>query len=378
MSPARESRRTRFYVVRCDHRKRFPFRGKEMFVLLLYGKKDVIVINARLMLIDSDAYTSSVLLEGLARRGYVNVEAVTNALELPALLESAKPDMVIFNYPSDQPESLSVCTIIKLMAPQTAIIVIVSPGPALKTVRNWSQKTQCIDVLIEKPLSDERFFMALRDLLQVKVSLRELQLKTERLSKLVPEGAMSAVESGVDSEAELFEAAVLFTDIRGSSQLIRKMPPRSFFKLLNHTLSEQSHQIRQQQGSVIKYTGDGVMAIFRGMGRSYLALRCALDLAAASNSNELPFGVGVAEGLVLAGLLGDSGQAGQRRQYDVIGATAHLAARLCGMANSGEVIATRSINAVAKISSPLPRSIGNQSIRGFDSGIDCVAFNPSN
>ena len=349
-----------------------------MFVLLLYGKKDVIVINARLMLIDSDAYTSSVLLEGLARRGYVNVEAVTNALELPALLESAKPDLVIFNYPSDQPESLSVCTIIKLMAPQTAIIVIVSPGPALKTVRNWSQKTQCIDVLIEKPLSDERFFMALRDLLQVKVSLRELQLKTERLSKLVPEGAMSAVESGVDSEAELFEAAVLFTDIRGSSQLIRKMPPRSFFKLLNHTLSEQSHQIRQQQGSVIKYTGDGVMAIFRGMGRSYLALRCALDLAAASNSNELPFGVGVAEGLVLAGLLGDSGQAGQRRQYDVIGATAHLAARLCGMANSGEVIATRSINAVAKISSPLPRSIGNQSIRGFDSGIDCVAFNPSN
>lgn len=109
-----------------------------------------------------------------------------------------------------------------------------------------------------------------------------------------------------------------------------------------------------------------------------MALRCALDLAGASNSHELPFGVGVAEGLVLAGLIGDSSLAGQRRQYDVIGATAHLAARLCGMANSGEVIATRSINTVAKISSPLPRSIGNQSIRGFDSGIDCVAFNQSN
>ena len=349
-----------------------------MFVALQHGKKDALVKNARLMLIDNDAYTSSVLMEDLARRGYVNVTAVTNALELPALLESAKPDMVIFNYPSDKPESLSACTIVKLMAPKTAIIAIVSPGPTLKAVRKWSQQTQCIDVLIEKPLSDERFFMALRDLLQVKVSLRDLQSKTERLSRLVPEGAMSAVESGVDSEAELFEAAVLFTDIRGSSQLIRKMPTRSFFKFLNETLSAQSHQIRQRQGSVIKYTGDGVMAIFRGMGRSYLALRCALDLAAASNSHELPFGVGVAEGLVLAGLIGDSNSAGQRRQYDVIGATAHLAARLCGMANSGEVIATRNINAVAKICNPIPRSIGNLSIRGFDGGIDCVAFNPSN
>jgi len=378
MLPARDSLGMRFCVVRCDHRKRATLRGQEMLVLLQHGKKDLIVKNARLMLIDSDAYTSSVLMEDLARRGYVNVKAVANPLELPALLESVQPDMVIFNYPSDQPESLSVCTIVKLLAPQTAIIAIVAPGPALKTVRNWSQKTQCIDVLIEKPLSDERFFMALRDLLQVKVSLRELQLKSERLSRLVPEGAMSAVESGVDSEAELFEAAVLFTDIRGSSQLIREMPPRSFFKLLNQTLSAQSHQIRQHQGSVIKYTGDGVMAIFRGMGRSYLALRCALDLAAASNTHELPFGVGVAEGLVLAGLLGDSSRAGQRRQYDVIGATAHLAARLCAMADSGEVIATRNINAVAKISSPSPRSIGNLSIRGFDSGIDCVAFNPSN
>ena len=378
MSPAPGLLGTRFRVVRDDHRKRACFCGSEIFVALPRGKKDPIVENARLMLIDSDAYTSSVLREDLARRGYANVQAVTNALELPALLESARPDMVIFNYPSDKPESLSACTIVKLMAPQTAIIAIVSPGPALKTVRNWSQKTQCIDVLIEKPLSDERFFMALRDLLQVKVTLRELQLKTERLSRLVPEGAMSAVESGIDNEAELFEAAVLFTDIRGSSQLIRKLPPRSFFKLLNQTLSEQSHQIRQHRGSVIKYTGDGVMAIFRGMGRSYVALRCALDLAAASNANELPFGVGVAEGLVLAGLLGDSSRAGQRRQYDVIGATAHLAARLCAMADSGEVIATRNINAVAKISNPVARSIGNLSIRGFDSGIDCVAFNPSN
>ena len=343
-----------------------------------HGRKDRILKNARLMLIDSDAYTRSVLLDQLAQRGYDNVKLADSAVELPTLLAAAQPDIVIFNYQSDKPDSLSALTTVKLLRPQVATIAIVSPGPALKAVRAWSQQTQGIDVVIEKPLSDERFFMTLRDLLQVKMSLRELQSKTQRLSNLVPEGALSAIESNADTEAELFDAVVLFTDVRGSSQLIRKMPPRSFFKILNQSLSAQSSQIRQHKGSVIKYTGDGLMAIFRGSGSSYLALRCALDLAIYSNTQELPFGIGVAKGLVLAGLIGDSNHAGQRRQYDVIGATAHLAARLCAMANPGEVITTTNINAVAKVSNPAPRVIGNVAIRGFSHGIDCIAFNPSN
>ena len=330
------------------------------------------------MLIDSDAYTRSVLIDQLAQRGYDNVQLVNSALELPTLLESAQPDIVIFNYQSDRPESLSALTIVKLQRPQAATIAIVSPGPALKTVRTWAQQTQGIDVVIEKPLSDERFFMPLRDLLQVKTSLRELQSKTQRLANLVPEGALSAIENSVDDEAELFEAVVLFTDVRGSSQLIRKMPPRSFFELLNQSLSAQSSQIRQHQGCVIKYTGDGLMAIFRGPGKSYLGLRCALDLATDAGQQELPFGIGIAKGLVLAGLIGDSGRAGQRRQYDVIGATVHLAARLCATADPGEVIATADVNAVAKVSSPPPRAIGNVSVRGFSRAVECVAFNPTN
>lgn len=330
------------------------------------------------MLIDSDPYTRSVLIEQLTKRGYGDVALATSALDLPTLLESAQPDVVIFNYQSDKPDSLSSLTTIKLLNPQAAIIAIVSPGPALKAVRSWSQQTRGIDIVIEKPLSEDRFFTTLNELLQDKLSLRELQSKTQRLSNLVPEGALSAIESSVDKEAELFEAVVLFTDVRGSSQLIRKMPPRSFFKLLNQSLSAQSAQIRRRQGSVIKYTGDGVMAVFRGTGSAYLALRCALDLAIYSHDQELPFGVGVAKGLVLAGLIGDSNHAGQRRQYDIIGATAHLAARLCAMANSGEVIATENVNSVAKVSSPAPRSIGNVAIRGFSRGIDCIAFYSSN
>lgn len=331
--------------------------------------------NARLLLFDSDAYTASVLMDELARRGFGAARSVASTLELPPALEELPPDAVVFNYHTDQPDSLVVCSTIKLMAPNAAVIAIVSPGPALKVVRTWATQTRSIDVIIEKPLSDDRFFMALQDLLKARQSTRLLEQRAERLSNLVPEGAAEADAAG---EAEMFEAAVLFTDIRGSSQAIRKMPPRDFFRLLNALLSEHSKLVRQFDGAVIKYTGDGVMAVFRGMGRSYLALRCALELARSGGNGELPFGVGVAEGLVLAGLIGDSNRDGQRRQYDLVGATVHLAARLCSMAGAAEVVTTRSTNAVAKLTVPPPREIGPVSIKGFGSAYECIAFDLSN
>ena len=333
--------------------------------------------NSRLMLVDSDNYTSSVLLAGLLERGFGAVQSVVSTLELPKVLAAGPPDVVIFNYQSDQPDSLIACSTVKLMVPQAATIVIVSPGPALKAVRAWAKRSQSIDVVIEKPLSDERFFMTLKEMLRVKASSREVTDRAERLAKLVPEGALPLLEHGANSEAEMFEAAVLFTDIRGSSQLIRDMAPRDFFEDLNQLLSTQARHVQNYQGSVIKYTGDGVMAVFRGMGRSYLALRCGLELAGLHSDGKFPFGIGIAQGLVLAGLIGDSTQAGQRSQYDVVGATVHLASRLCGLANAGEVVTTRNMNVAARVTMPEPRPLSGVSVRGFDNDIDCVVFSPS-
>lgn len=340
----------------------------------MQDKKDKAMQTDRLLLVDSDSYTSSVIIDDLQRRNIRDIQHVAYALELPKVLQLTKPDVVIFNYHSHHPDSLIACSSIKLISPHSAIIVIASPGPALKAVRELAKQAECIDVIIEKPLSDERFYMAVEDLLKVRLATRELEVRADKLSRLVPEGALSTLDSEFDEEAELFEAAVLFTDIRGSSQLIREMPPREFFDMLNQLLSAQAKRIQQYEGSVIKYTGDGVMAIFKGMGRSYLALRCGLELAAESKTQKLACGIGITEGLVLAGLIGDSHQSGQRRQYDVIGANVHLAARLCGMANPGEVITTKRVSNIARLSSPEPREIGGISIRGFDNGIDCVAF----
>lgn len=330
--------------------------------------------DAKLLLIDSDAYTSSVLIDDLQRIHTPDLIHIADPLELPKSLKSNQPDLVIFNYHSEHPNSLIACSTIKLLSPASSLVIIASPGPALKAVRALAKEIDGIDAIVEKPLSDERFHNSIKELLHSRSTARELENRADKLSRLVPEGALSALESDFQYEAELFEAAVLFTDIRGSSQLIREIPPRDFFGLLNETLSAQAKMIQQYEGSVIKYTGDGVMAVFKGMGRSYLALRCGLEMASQSRSQRLPFGIGISEGLVMAGLIGDSFHSGQRHQYDVIGANVHLAARLCNIAEAGEVITTRHVNAVARLSNPEPQEIGTISIRGFDNDVDCVAF----
>lgn len=332
--------------------------------------------NARLLLIDSDPYTASVVQDELAQRGFLGVQHISTLPEFSLVDSGDLPDMMILNYQNERADLLEACNLVRRNAPRAGVIAIVSPGPALRRVRAWASDTGCIDVIVEKPLSDERFFMALRDLLAVKVMLRTLEQKTERLATLIPEGALSLVDN-VQQEAELFSAVVLFTDIRGSSKFIQELAPRDYFALLNQSLSAQSSLIRRYQGTVVKYTGDGIMAVFRGMGKSYLALSCAITLARQSQEGTLNFGVGLAEGLVLSGLIGDSLKHGDRQQYDVIGATVNLAARFCALAGASQVVAPRQLNALAKIACPVPEPLGLVEIKGFDALFECIAFTPS-
>ena len=332
--------------------------------------------DTRLMLVDSNDYTASVLIEDLRLRGHGFIHWAANTLDLPQVLQTNQPDVVVINYHSDQPNNLMVCSTIKMMVPKAATVVITSPGPALKAVRHWAKQTSSIDVIIEKPLSDERFFITVLELLRVKAATREADARVALLTSLVPDEAMLAVNHPFSAAAEIFEAVVLFTDVRGSSQLIRDTPPQLFFEHLNNLLSAQAAEVRKHQGAVVKYTGDGMMAVFRGMGRSYLALRCGLTLAALHGKHPFPFGIGIAQGLALAGFIGDSAQAGQKRQYDVIGGTVHMAARLCGLAKGGEVVATKALNKAARIALPVPRLIEGVTFKGFAESTDCLAFVP--
>lgn len=177
----------------------------------------------------------------------------------------------------------------------------------------------------------------------------------------------------MSDEQELFDAAVLFTDLRRSAELITSTTPREFFRILNASLSAQSQVVRDSRGRVLKYIGDGLMAIFRGPHRAQQAMRCARELADPKLHEPAAFGIGLAEGRVIGGIVGDALDEVHLRQYDVIGATVHLASRLCAQAQAREVLATRRVAIASGLRLPL-REIGPVELRGFASAIDCVSL----
>ena len=331
-------------------------------------------LGAPLLLIDPEDYSAEILIEALRNKGFDTAVRVRGEAGLEAALTDIKPDVVIFNYHVQHPESLTTCATVKRLAKDVALVAVVSPGPALRFVREWTRSSRIIDAVIEKPLSDERFFLVLRDLATTKREARKQSDRLNRITNLVPKDALSAVDRTGSEKATIDQAAVVFTDIRRSSQLITAMDAQAYFALLNQSLSAQAKIIERYSGSVVKYTGDGVLATFRGMGSSYLALRCASELGKPAPQQPLAFGIGAAHGLILAGFVGDWNRSGRLLQYDVTGVTVHLAARLCSLAKDAQVITTLALHKASHLHHVPHRPVGKLAIRGFEAGVDCVSI----
>ena len=342
-------------------------------------------VSETLLLIDPDHYTAGLLAETLHEMGYAGLTIVHNALDASAALGTQRYGAVLLNFQSHQRDMLACCATARLSDPHLPVIVIAAPGPGLAEVRQWQNHTRSIDAIVEKPLRHSRLEQTLGTL----VSARQARDRSNRLARLLPAEAVQAADAA--ESVSMIEQAVLFTDLRRSTNLAVALGPLLLFERVNAALSAQAQVVRRCGGTVIKFTGDGLMATFRGSGKNHLALRCALALQPLSGipplsgapplsgtpplfgtPSALPFGIGLAAGLTITGFIGEP----EQRHYDVIGATVHLAARLCALAGPGEVITTRQTNRSSGISQVRCKNMGPVAVRGFDAPIDCVSFAP--
>ena len=324
-------------------------------------------VSETLLLIDPDHYTAGLLAETLHEMGYERLAIVRNARDASAALDTQHFAAAILNFQSDQRDILACCATAKLSDPHLPVIVITAPGPSLAEVREWQNHTRSIDAIVEKPLRHKRLEQTLGAL----VSAHRARDRCARLERLMPAEAVQAADTA--ESASMIEQAVLFTDLRRSTNLAVALGPLLLFERVNAALSAQAQVVRRCGGTVIKFTGDGLMATFRGSGKNHLALRCALALQPLSGApNALPFGIGLAAGLTITGFIGEP----EQRHYDVIGATVHLAARLCALAGPGEIITTTQTSRPSGISQNRRKNMGPVAVRGFDTPIDCVSFAP--
>ncbi len=134
---------------------------------------------------------------------------------------------------------------------------------------------------------------------------------------------------------EVREAAVLFVDLVGSTQLAQSRSPAEVAEVLNHFFAIVVAAVDERHGLVNKFQGDAVLAVFGAPLPSSHAASDALATARALTValRRLPvvdFGIGVSAGPVFAGNIG----AEHRYEYTVIGDAVNEAARLADRAKT--------------------------------------------
>jgi PAS domain S-box-containing protein len=135
------------------------------------------------------------------------------------------------------------------------------------------------------------------------------------------------------------EITVLFCDLRGFTALSEKLGAKGTVEMLNAYFTEMVGAIRANHGTVDKFIGDAVMAVFGAPVATEAHAEYACDAALAMlraldrfNAEQAPrlagaplkIGVGLATGKVIVGNLGSS----ERLEYTVVGPTVNLASRL--------------------------------------------------
>jgi len=175
----------------------------------------------------------------------------------------------------------------------------------------------------------------------------------ERLGRLrrflPPQVADLIISSGSEKELESHrrEIAALFCDLRGFTDFSESSDPEDVMTLLSEYHTAIGKIIFTYGGTLERFAGDGVMAIFNDpvpMPKPALqAVQMALDMRSAIGTlmekwrllgHDLGFGIGISHGFATLGTIGFEG----RYDYAAIGTVSNVASRLCDEAKPGQIL----------------------------------------
>jgi adenylate cyclase len=172
-----------------------------------------------------------------------------------------------------------------------------------------------------------------------------------------PEVADLLITSGKDlvGIGEIRRVTIFFADIRESTALVQRLPLKELRAFLNEFFQIFTETIFKSRGTVDKFMGDAVLAIFGApieiADQNLAAVRAALDireqfhqlrmrwLARREDFKIIDIAVGVTYGEVFLGNVGSS----QRFDYTVIGTPVNVAQRIASSSPSGRIHITREV-----------------------------------
>jgi adenylate cyclase len=171
-------------------------------------------------------------------------------------------------------------------------------------------------------------------------------------------------------DTESIRCVIWFSDLRGFTSLSGERAPSEVISVLNQVFDCQVPFIERHRGEVLKFMGDGLLAIFpitdtvdEAAGRAIQAARDAFgELERLNQRREtapLRFGVALHVGDVADGNIGGAG----RLDFTAIGAAVNLASRIEGLTGKLDKRVLVSA-ALAQVTTVATRSVGDFELKG--------------
>jgi class 3 adenylate cyclase len=183
-------------------------------------------------------------------------------------------------------------------------------------------------------------------------------------------------------KGERGELTALFSDIRGFTRVSERVPVDVLVEMLNMHLGAMTEIVLAYEGTLDKFWGDQVVAIFGAPlhfpDHALRAVRAAVDMQAAQRTlmahwaqrgySLPPIGIGISTGEMVVGNIGCELQL----DYTVIGAEVNLASRLCDVAAADQILlSARTHQCVAekvqaRVTSPLDLDGIREPVRAYE------------
>jgi adenylate cyclase len=165
------------------------------------------------------------------------------------------------------------------------------------------------------------------------------------MQKFVSQSTVEMIQSSSQkriSAGERHQVTVFFSDIRGFTSMSERRAPEEVVQILNRCLSLQAERVHKFSGDIDKFVGDAVVAVFDGEDMVLNAIRCGVEIhkeleaynAAFPEEEPIHIGIGIVTGEVILGSIGSK----DRLDFTVIGSNVNLCARLCSLAEAGEIL----------------------------------------
>lgn len=321
-----------------------------------------------ILVVDDEPVNLTVLSNHLSANDYRVIRA-NNGEEAIALFEKEKPDIVLLDIMMPRMSGFEVCRKLREKASlsRLPIIMLTAKDQAQDLAEGFSAGA---NDYISKPFTKKELLSRIKTHLELAKINRVYSdfVPSEYLNFLGHESILD-VRLGDNIHKEM---TIMFADIRSYTSLSESLSPQENFDFINEYLKVMGPCIKNNNGFVNHYLGDGLMALFPGSAEDavkasiemYRALKLFNRRLKKAGKKSIKVGVGLHYGKVIFGIIGDV----FRKSGNVISDDVNISSRLEGLNKSygSSIIVSESVlkNLENSGTNPANRYLGQVIVKG--------------